>query len=247
MEPKIALQLWSVQAEAKADLCGLLPKVKAWGYEGVEFAGYHGQDPEALRAALLACDLAVAASHIPFSQLRDHLAEVLAYERIIGNRRIVCPYFEFSADNWPTEIAQLQKLKQAVQAQGFEFYYHNHAHELTAVPGVDVLQELARAGVQLEADLYWLEYAGVPAINWLSEQEERVGLLHLKDMAKESRQSTLIGAGKLPLPDYVAFAQQQEIPWLIVEQEAFSEVSPVVAAEQNVKNLQKMFPKKVPY
>lgn len=99
MEPKIALQLWSVQAEAKADLCGLLPKVKAWGYEGVEFAGYHGQDPEALRAALLACDLAVAASHIPFSQLRDHLAEVLAYERIIGNRRIVCPYFEFSADN----------------------------------------------------------------------------------------------------------------------------------------------------
>ena len=41
-KPKIALQLWSIQEDCKTNLFDALKTVKQNGYDGVEFAGYHG-------------------------------------------------------------------------------------------------------------------------------------------------------------------------------------------------------------
>lgn len=52
---KIAVQLYSLRDIIKGsgeNLLAILPRVKALGYDGVEFAGYFGVDAETLRAAL---------------------------------------------------------------------------------------------------------------------------------------------------------------------------------------------------
>ena len=40
-------------------------------------------------------------------------------------------------------------------------------------------------------------------------------------MQEEPKESTEINNGILPIKDYVTVAQQFQLPWLIVEQEAF--------------------------
>ena len=52
---KIAVQLYSLRDIIKGsgeELLAILPKIKALGYDGVEFAGYFGVDAATLRAAL---------------------------------------------------------------------------------------------------------------------------------------------------------------------------------------------------
>ena len=46
----IALQLYSVRDFAEKDMRGTLQKVKALGYDGVEFAGLYGYAPEEVKA-----------------------------------------------------------------------------------------------------------------------------------------------------------------------------------------------------
>ena len=49
----IALQLYSVRDFAEKDMRGTLQKVKALGYDGVEFAGLYGCAPEEVKAMCL--------------------------------------------------------------------------------------------------------------------------------------------------------------------------------------------------
>ena len=46
----IALQLYSVRGDMEADFTGTLKKVKALGYDGVEFAGLFGRSAQEVRA-----------------------------------------------------------------------------------------------------------------------------------------------------------------------------------------------------
>ena len=51
---KIALQLYSVRdcIQSGEDMRAVMKKIKAMGYEGVEFAGYAGLSPQEVKAAL---------------------------------------------------------------------------------------------------------------------------------------------------------------------------------------------------
>ena len=82
-------------------------------------------------------------------------------------------------------------------AQGFECYYHNHAHEFTEIPNKSMIEELLaeNPALKLEADLYWIAYSGTDVFTWLKEHQESVGLLHIKDMQEEPKESTEINNG----------------------------------------------------
>ena len=53
MKFPIALQLYSVRDDIAADFEGTLKKVKAMGYDGVEFAGLYGNLPPRLRKCVM--------------------------------------------------------------------------------------------------------------------------------------------------------------------------------------------------
>lgn len=231
MKPKIGLQLWSIQEACKEDLFQALQQVKKSGYDGVEFAGYHGHTATEVAQALQELELEVAASHIPFEALRDNFEETIAYEKTIGNQRLVIPYASFSTlSEWQTFAQELAEIAEKVIAQGFEFYYHNHAHEFTGIPGKSMIEELLakNPALKLEADLYWIAYSGTEVLPWLQEHPE-ARLFHVKDMQEKPKESTEIGSGILPINEYVKAAKDSEIPWLIVEQEAFQKYQPLEA------------------
>jgi hypothetical protein len=62
----------------------------------------------------------------------------------------------------------------------------------------------------------------------------------MKDKQAVLEESTELGAGVLPLKEYVAYAKELALPWLVVEQEAFQNYSPLEAAQLNVKTLKQL-------
>lgn len=240
MKPKIALQLWTIKEAMAADFAGTLKAVKENGYDGVEFAGYQDFTATEIRHLLDENQLEVCASHIPFEKLSGDLAGVMAFERTIGNRRIVCPWLSFdNYQDWKAAFATLDEIGQTLTEAGFEFYYHNHAHEFAEVPGIDILHYLTAhtSYVKLEVDLYWVAKAGVAVDEWLLDHAPKIGLLHFKDLTADGTESTEIGHGVLPMKDYLAFAKEYQLPWLIVEQEAFQQYEPVEASRIDCDNL----------
>lgn len=243
MEPKIALQLWSIKEDCEKDFRNTLREVKKAGYAGVEFAGYHGHSATEVRDLLNELDLAVAASHVPYEKLVDDFDATVAFEKAIGNTRIVIPYATFpDKKGWEDFAATLKTLLPTLQAEGFTVYYHNHGHEFTSISDFDAVAYLATAlpGLKLEVDVYWLQYAEQNVDAWLEAQKAAVGLLHIKEMQAEPKESTEIGKGILPIVEYVQKAKTFELPWLIVEQEAFQALTPMEAMRANYQALHKI-------
>ncbi|HCE12585.1 MAG TPA: sugar phosphate isomerase/epimerase [Enterococcus sp.] len=232
-KPKIGVQLWSIQDACKEDFAAALQTVKQAGYDGVEFAGYYDHSAEEIAALLAYHGLAAAASHIPYEALLpDKIQETLAFEQAIGNTRIVIPYASFdTVEKWQDFAQSLKDIAQQVQAVGMTLYYHNHAHEFTEIPDRSMIDLLLKdnPSLRLEADLYWLAFADVDVLPWLTAHRETVGLVHIKDMQAQPKESTEINRGILPIKDYVEAAKALDLPWLIVEQEAFQSYGPLEA------------------
>ena len=82
----IALQLFSVRDELAADFRGTLQKVKDLGYEGVEFAGLHGRDPQEIRAMLDDIGLKGMSAHVPLDELLADIDKVVEDYKTLGCR-----------------------------------------------------------------------------------------------------------------------------------------------------------------
>lgn len=240
MKPQIALQLWSIQEACKENFYEALKEVKKSGYDGVEFAGYYGKSAAEVKSCLDELGLQVAASHIPYEALHKHLEETLAFEKEIGNTRIVVPYATFQTfEEWKTFIAEMEEIAKQAAEEGMDFFYHNHAHEFTEIPGQDILDYVVKntKHINLEMDLYWLAYSGTDVLPWIEEHKDRIGLFHMKDMQESPRESTEIGSGVLPMKEYAQVAKQLALPWLIVEQEAFQKYQPLEATAIDYRQL----------
>lgn len=232
MKPQIALQLWSIQEACKENFYEALKQVKESGYDGVEFAGYHGRSAAEVKSYLEDLGLKVAASHLPYEALQQNLQETIAFEKGIGNTRLVIPSASFkSLEEWKHWIDQMEEIAKILAQEGLELYYHNHDHEFTEIPGQDLLDYMVNNSkhINLEVDLYWVACSEHEVLPWLEAHKGRIGLFHMKDMHGDSRESTEVGSGILPMKEYVQVAKQLELPWLVVEQEEFQLYQPLEA------------------
>lgn len=235
---KSGLQLYSIGASVQSDMFATLDQVANMNYQGVEFAGYFSLPAPSIAARLHKDNLVSCGSHIAFTDLQTSLASTLEYEHTLNNQRIIIPYQKYNTlAEWDLAIDQIKKLSEQVAAVGDTLIYHNHGHEFMSFPGVDLLDTLYQRVplLKFEVDVYWLAFAGIDVIDWLTLHEDRVAMLHIKDLAEINGevQSVELGTGKLPLRKYAEFALQHQIEWLVVEQEAFSQDEPIVAAAKN--------------
>ncbi len=242
MKPLISLQLWSVQEACAEDFESVLEQVKAFGYDGVEFAGYYNRKAQTIKAKLADLSLRVSGAHVGFEQLRDEFNQTVAFEKALGNDVLIVPYMDAPSEKeWEEQILILKEISDKLNKEGLTLGYHNHAHELMAIPQVNILEKMIELipTIQLEVDTYWLAYAGVDVIPWLTKHQQNIKWLHLKDMrvTGDEKESTEIGKGMLPIDRYLDWAKEAELDWVVIEQEAFQELTPMESAKINVKTL----------
>lgn len=247
MKLPIALQLYSVRDDLAADFFGTLEKVKALGYDGVEFAGLYGNSPEQVKAWLAELSLTPVSAHVPFLDMMANPYILNDYAKI-GCQFVVIPYlteeYRPGQEKFAEVIAGAKMLGEKANALGMQLCYHNHDFEFVKLGdayALDVLyREVPAELLQTQIDTCWVAVAGVDPAAYLRKYAGRAGIVHLKDYAgqKSERMYALIGIddgaqgedtgafefrpvgyGKQDFPALLAACEDAGARWVVVEQD----------------------------
>ena len=224
---QIAVQLYTVRELAAQDLPGTLHAVAEAGYRAVELAGLPAIPDEALRDLLVSEQLQPVASHESLDKLRLGLDAVLDRMAVLGCPRIVMPWLSpaerVSADRVRLLAQELSTIAEVCAGRGVRLGYHNHDFEFAALDGTtmwDVLLGELSADVDLELDVYWASVAGRDPVELIRGLDERLRMLHMKDMARGPvRHDAAPGDGILAWPEIVAAGTDRGVEWYVVEQD----------------------------
>ena len=92
MSLPVAVQVYSVRDDAKADLKGTLKKIKEMGYDGVEFAGLYDHTAAEVKAMCEEIGLVPLSAHVPFVDMLKDPHGVLSTYAEIGCKYVAVPY-----------------------------------------------------------------------------------------------------------------------------------------------------------
>jgi sugar phosphate isomerase/epimerase len=221
---EIALQLWSIKEEAEENFAHALELTEKAGYQGVEFAGYHGNSPEQMNELLAKYHLKAVSTHVGIDRLRKALDEEIDYAKKVGYKLIVCPWSDCKSEAEIVANAKfLESCAQKAARENLVIGYHNHAQEFKKIGekyAMDILLE-NMPSVQFEPDVFWVAYAGVDPVAYIKPLTGRICAIHAKELAKEGKDNVYIGQGKIDFTGIAALCPPSQYPW-VVEQEEFT-------------------------
>lgn len=189
MKFPVALQLYSVRDDLEQDFLGTLQKVKALGYDGVEFAGLYGQDPNAIKQMLAEVGLVALSAHVPFVDMMENPEKVLGDYATIGCKFVAIPYiteeYRPGQPRFQEVIDGAKMLGKIAKDLGMTLLYHNHDFEFDKIDGeyaLDVLyNEVPADLLQTELDTCWVNVGGEVPAEYIRKYTGRAPVVHLKD------------------------------------------------------------------
>jgi len=188
---KIASPLYIVREEAQKDFFGVLEKLAAIGYDGVELLGLYGHEPSAIRAKLDALGIVAMGAHVNITELEEQPEKTIETYKTLGCQYITFAMGSVTATPGTPEFAEvaarLQTLCCLCYDNGFTPLYHNHANEFATSPDLLSAYMDACAAERLcqEPDLGWMLYAGADPADYLIKYKDRTPVIHLKDIYAE--------------------------------------------------------------
>jgi sugar phosphate isomerase/epimerase len=244
----LGLQLYSVRQQMAEDLDGTLAAVSKAGYTEVEAATLPNKSAAEVRAALDRAGLRCVSAHHPFADLHARFDEILAYDKQLGVRFIICASpghrnpapagsgrVPFTLDDWHYNAEQFDAMGERTAREGVRFGYHNHVPEFAETDGKVPYMELLRLTdprkVTFELDCGWATVAGMNPVELMKNHPHRISMLHVKDFKLPSggalpdphaAKVTELGLGNIDYhPIFAEAARSQHIEHAFVEQEAF--------------------------
>jgi sugar phosphate isomerase/epimerase len=193
---KLASPLYILREACANDLFSVLKKLKAIGFDGVEFLGFFGHDAAEVRRCLDDIELRALGNHVPYQRLIEAMDEALDFHAAVG-----CSYITVSdwqvpgfpgSPTWEETLGGLINTSQQAQKYGITLLYHNHDNELIDhVNGrelLDVIMESTPKQVlSMEPDLGWIEIGGGNCEYYLAKYVDRCPVIHLKDYYSSDR------------------------------------------------------------
>jgi sugar phosphate isomerase/epimerase len=224
----IAVQLYSVRDVASTDLLGTIARVAEMGYEGVEFAGYHGQSAEAIRDALAAAGIKAPSTHIALAAFEDDKFDAtLEFHGTVGIRDLVIPWLPEAMHNSPESTLEtakmLSELTARVVEKGFRLGFHAHGQDMVVLEGgkssYSILGENTPSDFIMQYDTANGMSAGADPVQPILEFPGRGMSVHLKEWSGEH--GALIGDGEVPWSKvFEACESTAGTEWYVVEHEA---------------------------
>ena len=193
----IALQLYTVRGDMEQDFKGTLQKVKALGYDGVEFAGLFNNAPADINAMCKEIGLVPISAHVPLADMLADVDKVIADYKAIGCEYIVVPYVTEErrpgGELFLQMVEEIRTIGQKCKEAGLTLLYHNHDFEFKKLEsgeyGLDYLYANVPADLlQTELDQCWVKYSGLDPVEYLKKYTGRAPVVHLKDFHIEGKQ-----------------------------------------------------------
>ena len=257
----VALQLFTVRNECKENFYGTLKKIKAMGYDGVEFAGLHGHSVVELKEMLEDIGLVAISAHVPYKDMVENPAVFAEYAKL-GCKYIVVPYltedYRPGAPRFDEMVSNLSGFGKAAKENGMTLLYHNHDFEYTTINGkyaLDIIYDTVPADLlQTEIDTCWANVGGVVPAEYVRKYSGRSPVVHLKDFWGEKSENMYeligietkpvrpegfefrpVGSGKQDFPAILAAAKDAGALWVVVEQDSPSMgLTPLECAKKSI-------------
>lgn len=193
----VALQLYSVRGDLKADFLGTLCKVSEMGFDGVEYAGLYGYEPSQIKHWCDSLGLVSISAHVPLAEMLADIDKVIADYKTLGCEYIVVPYVTEErrpgGELFLQMVEEIRAIGEKVKDAGLVLLYHNHDFEFKKLEngqcGLDYLYENVPADLlQTQLDQCWVKYAGYDPVEYLQKYSGRSPVVHLKDFYVEGKQ-----------------------------------------------------------
>ncbi len=243
----IGLQLYSIRRECERDLPGTLAEVAHMGYDGVEFAGYHGYSAEELRSLLDQVGLKCCGTHIRLDTLLgDELPKTVAFNKTLGNKFLIVPGLSEERRNsreaWQGTARIFNDIAKRLRPHGMHTGYHNHHIEFQPMDGElpwDTFFGGTVEDVVMQLDTGNAREGGADPAAFLLKYPGRALTVHLKEYSA-TNPSAAVGDGD---EDWAKIFELCETigktEWYIVEYEVPG-VPAMTAVAKCVDNLRKM-------
>jgi sugar phosphate isomerase/epimerase len=222
----VGLQLYTVRTEMQRDFEGTLARVAGIGYREVEFAGYFGRSPAAIRRTLREVGLSAPATHVPADSVNSGWPRALDEAAGIGCRYVVAAWIHAAQrrtlEQWQQWADRFNRAGEQAAAHGLRFAYHNHNYEFQPaggrLPYEVLLAETDVERVRFEMDLYWIISAGGDPLRYFSAHPGRFPLVHVKDSGGGPEHRMLdVGAGTIDFARIFAQRATAGIEHFLVE------------------------------
>ena len=182
---KIGVQLYSLRSMINNQLDETFKKLKSFGFDGVELAGFYQLSAQELKNKLSDARLEVISTHESMNRLVNDINQVIEDYKILDTKHIVIPYTEIKdKDSYELMLPQIKKVVNHLRKEGFIVHYHNHANEFQRFDDLYVIEHLLKdiPEMRLEFDIYWATIAKVDVISFLEKYQDRIDFIHAKDM-----------------------------------------------------------------
>lgn len=235
----IGIQLYTLRDEIKSrGLKGTLEMLASAGYNSVEMfgfsggEGFFGQSPASVATLLKELKLQSPSGHYMLDLFEKNGQQVIDAALSIGNSYIVIPWFppeqRSSVDDYKRIAEKLNLAARMCQENKIRLAYHNHEFEFIQYPegvcGYDILTgEVSAELMDLELDLFWVDYAGHDPLDMFSKYAGRIKMWHVKDRDKTNpKLNTEIGSGSIDYKKIFAQASVSGLEYFYMEQENFA-------------------------
>ena len=185
----IALQVYSVRDHAQGDLLGILEKIAAMGYSGVEFAGIYDNKAEDVRAKLDELKLEAISMHVPLNLLTDQFDMCVEMLTTLGCSWVAIPWMDTSClpggDLWQKTKEDIILTSKKLAKFGITLLYHNHDFEFETHEGeykLDIMYNtILSETLKTELDTCWIRVGGEDPSEYILKYTGRSPIVHLKD------------------------------------------------------------------
>lgn len=259
-----ALQLYSVRDDMRRDPLGTLTKLAEMGYTHVEHANYvnqkfYGWTAAEFKKVLDDLGMKMPSGHTvlggnhwstdaqDFTDDWKKLVEDAAY---MGQEYVVSPWLDGSLrgtyDDLVGFMEIFNKCGELCKQYGMRFGYHNHDFEFSEKLNGQTLWDIMMNNtdadkVVMQLDTGNMYVAGALAKDLLEKYPGRYDNIHIKDMVRtqdgQSYESTIVGAGLLPMKEIADLARDSGTKLFVIEQEAYQGKNPMECMEQNFANM----------
>lgn len=205
----VGVQLYSIRDSVESDMKAALAKVHELGYDGVEFAGLFGNNPEDIREWCREYNLNPISAHIPLVDMIADPEGVFAAYKTIGVQYVVVPYVTEErrpgAEKFAETVEKIREIGKIAADMGMTLLYHNHDFEFKKIDGeygLDLLYRSVPADyLQTEIDTCWANVGGENPADYVRKYTGRAPVVHLKDFHM---------SGKLPKHLYALIGLNDE-------------------------------------
>jgi sugar phosphate isomerase/epimerase len=220
----VSVQLYSLREEAATDFPGVIARLGAAGFVGVELAGFHGLDPADFARMATEAGLVVSSGHLG-DVTPDALNRALDDLQTVGCATAVLAFLPpevfATADAIGRSADALNTAHGIAKSRGVALGYHNHFWEfqqrIDDSTAWAVFLDQVDQEVFVELDTYWSAVGGADPVAVIDALCDRLRLLHVKDGPADDPKNPMVAVGSGSMDIAAILRSASGAQWHIVE------------------------------